>query len=97
MSATLINHTVAAGWVELLAPLSVQLNLQVSNAAILCQTGEGGAGRDHVYLDPEEAFMPGPASLHRRFNAVRVRALNPSAPAQVSIAALTAQEVGNGA
>jgi hypothetical protein len=73
--------------VELQAPGSIKLLLQVSNGPILIAFGQGTPAA--VY-GPAEPYLPATGVLGRRFDAVRVRAREPlSIPApQVMLTAV---------
>jgi hypothetical protein len=73
--------------VELQAPGSTKLLLQVSNGAVLIAFGQGTPAA--VY-GPPEPYLPALGALGRRFDAVRIRARAPvSVPApQVMLTAV---------
>lgn len=94
MSSALSNRTTADAYTAantLACAQARRVNLVVANAAIYYQLGRGAVPR---YEQPEAFLIPGVYSLDRICDAVRVRSAKAGVPAQVSIEALVASEVG---
>jgi len=70
----------------------VRVNFDVNNAAVYYQLGRlvGGA----IQWAPERFLIPGFRSLDRAFDALAVRSAVAGTPAQVTVDALTPQDIG---
>lgn len=92
MSYALNNATTTDGWGPALpCPNARRLNIDVANAAIYVQRGNG---YPNTVWEPETFMPPSFKSLDRACDAVRVRSAKAGTPAQVSIEALTEADFG---
>lgn len=84
-------------WTEYGCPLTVEVNAQVSGAAVLYQFGKGAPGAGGFEWSDAAQLLPGPFSLRRRCDALRFRSQRDDAFAVVSFEALTPVDLGEDA
>lgn len=94
MSYALNNATTQDGYDTartLSCPNTRRLNIDVTVAAVYVQLGHGTPAS---VWDTETFFAPSFRSLERACDAVRVRSAKAGTPAQVTVAALTREDLG---
>lgn len=77
-------------YTEVACPHAIRVRVQVSNAAIAIQYGQGGNGRPGaaVYPPGDQQLIPSLADLQQYCDAIRFKSWVPGVPAQVSINAV---------
>lgn len=87
------RYTAAA---TLTCPGTARLNITVDNGAAYYQLGEGWP--TPMWAMDEIPILPGNAALDRRCDAIRLRSIKPpgAVPVVASVAAFTAEDLGDG-